>query len=212
MKKRLFDKSDLEAIEAKIREIETTTSGEIVVTTVRRSSAYRWIRWFYAAIGWASASVAFAWYAHQRHWGDTASPEIFLFDLLIAQALAALVCFWLPLRLILPRRAKAFAVQREARLAFLAANLSHTEKESGVLVFLSELEHRVEILADRGVHRVLGDAYWKARAEAIAQSIRNGRAREGLLAVLDQLGKDLARHFPASRGNPNELPDTVRTE
>lgn len=209
---RLFTPDDLKAIEAKIRDVEKTTCGEIVVASVPQSSAYRWIRWRFAAGGVVLASLVFSVNAYRNHWGDTAVPEILLFDLLLTQAVVGFLFSLLPLALIVPRAAKRFAVRRACRLRFLDANLPETERHSGVLLYISEMEHAVEVLADTGVNGKLGAAYWKSLADDVAKAISERRAKDGVLSALDRLGRDLATHFPPSANDRNELSDTVHTD
>jgi putative membrane protein len=211
MPRRLFKKEELERIEARIGEVEARTSGEIVTVVVRASSDYLWVRWLWAGIGAVLGSLAIV--ALERSGGRSANT----LELLETQVFGAVTGAWLSLlpplrRLVLPARQTAWRVHREALASFSAAGLHETRDRTGILVYLSELERRVVILADRGIHAQLGESYWKERVTEIVSGIRGSRAAEALLAALDKMGAELATHFPPRPVDRNELPNAVRTD
>jgi len=84
-----------------------------------------------------------------------------------------------------------------------------TEANNGVLLYLLLADHRIEIVADRGVASRVGEAQWRevcARMEArLREGDPEGAAVDGVAAV----SALLARHFPRAQGDTrrNELPD-----
>lgn len=83
-----------------------------------------------------------------------------------------------------------------------------TEDNAGVLVYLLLADHRVEIVADRGIHARVGAAAWEAICGAMQREFAAGRYEEGLRSGLAAISDLLAQHFPAGpEANPNELPD-----
>lgn len=84
-----------------------------------------------------------------------------------------------------------------------------TESNSGVLIYLLLAEHRIEIVADRGLARQVDAAHWRALADTMAQAFREQRFEAGLEQAIDAVSAALAAHFPLAEGqvNPNELPD-----
>lgn len=83
-----------------------------------------------------------------------------------------------------------------------------TEGNSGVLIYVQLVDRRVEILADRGIHRRVGDAPWQAICRAMEVDFGAGRFEAGALAGVTAVGALLARHFPAGDSNPDELPNS----
>jgi putative membrane protein len=88
--------------------------------------------------------------------------------------------------------------------------VTETRERSGVLLFLSEAERRVELLADRGIHERVGTEDWQALVNAVVESIRTGHAGDGIASAVDAIGARLAQHFPPSPDDINELPDEPR--
>lgn len=84
-----------------------------------------------------------------------------------------------------------------------------TEHNNGVLIYLLLAEHRVELVADRGIDRKVADARWDAVIGSMTEAFKAGRFEAGLDMAVDAVGDILAEHFPATPGepNPNELPD-----
>ncbi|MBX3607419.1 MAG: TPM domain-containing protein [Piscinibacter sp.] len=84
-----------------------------------------------------------------------------------------------------------------------------TELNNGVLIYLLLAEHRIEILADRGLNRHVDAAQWQALMERMRGSFRAGDFEAGLAAAVQTVDALLRAHFPLAEGqaNPNELPD-----
>ena len=83
-----------------------------------------------------------------------------------------------------------------------------TEHNSGVLVYVQLLDRRVEIVADRGIHARVGEAFWREICRRMEEAFREGQFEKGVLTALNEITVVLSGHFPASGDNPNELPDT----
>jgi uncharacterized membrane protein len=84
-----------------------------------------------------------------------------------------------------------------------------TEHNNGVLIYLLLAEHAIEIVADRGLARVVPPEHWQQVLAGMRGAFREGRFEQGLLQAVDAVDAVLARHFPLAPGqaNPNELPD-----
>lgn len=99
---------------------------------------------------------------------------------------------------------------RERALAmFGKLRVWDTERNNGVLIYLLLAEHRIEIVADRGLSRKVDAATWQRIVDAMRESFRAGRFEEGLNAAIDAVDALLRQHFALAPGavSPNELPD-----
>jgi uncharacterized membrane protein len=85
-----------------------------------------------------------------------------------------------------------------------------TENNNGVLLYLLLAEHRIEIVADRGLARHVPRERWQELVASMSAAFRQGRFEPGLEQAIDAVDALLRRHFPLAPGNtnPNELPDT----
>ncbi|MBK8323156.1 MAG: TPM domain-containing protein [Betaproteobacteria bacterium] len=82
-----------------------------------------------------------------------------------------------------------------------------TEENTGVLVYVLLADHKVEIVADRGVGARVSPAEWQGICRAMQESFRAGRFEEGALEGVTAISLKLEEHFPAREANENELPD-----
>jgi uncharacterized membrane protein len=107
-------------------------------------------------------------------------------------------------------RQKTTARQRALHL-FSTLHVWDTEHNNGVLIYLLLAEHRIEILADRGIMDRAGAEVWPEIAQQLGAQLREGHFEQGLGQAIEAVTQVLATHFPADpdKGNPNELPDHV---
>ncbi len=82
-----------------------------------------------------------------------------------------------------------------------------TEHNNGVLVYLLLAEREVEIIADRGIDRLVGEAEWERLCRIMEEHFRAGEFERGVLEAVANIGLHCERHYPLKGDNPNELPD-----
>jgi uncharacterized membrane protein len=82
-----------------------------------------------------------------------------------------------------------------------------TEHNNGVLIYVLLADKDVEIVADRGVDRRVGQDTWQVICHAMESAFREGRFEEGAIDGITAINKLLAQHFPRRTVGPNELPD-----
>jgi uncharacterized membrane protein len=82
-----------------------------------------------------------------------------------------------------------------------------TEENAGVLVYLLLADRDVEIVADRGIDRVVDTTTWQAICTRMEASFRDSRFTEGVATGVADISELLARHFPRTAHGANEIPD-----
>jgi uncharacterized membrane protein len=84
-----------------------------------------------------------------------------------------------------------------------------TEHNNGVLIYLLLAEHRIEIVADRGLARHVPQSQWDALVATMREHFRARRFEQGLSEAVDAVDALLTQHFALAPGqaNPNELTD-----
>lgn len=82
-----------------------------------------------------------------------------------------------------------------------------TELNNGVLIYLLLADRSVEVIADRGIQRIVGDAGWQAICVAMEPFFKNGQFELGVLHGVDQVGTLMQQHYPVRHDDQNELPD-----
>lgn len=104
------------------------------------------------------------------------------------------------------------AVRERALRAFYEKGLYKTKANTGVLFFISLLEHKVWVLADKGINEKIDQQTLNAFAHSVSKGIKEGRACDTLCQAIREAGEILAKHFPLTPGDTNELTDHVITE
>lgn len=107
----------------------------------------------------------------------------------------------------LPALLAGETAHQRALEVFSALRVWDTERNSGVLVYLLLADHKLEIVADRGINARVGADAWREIAHEMELAFRGGRYVEGLDRGLARIGQLLTANFPAEGENPNELPD-----
>jgi putative membrane protein len=110
-------------------------------------------------------------------------------------------------RIVIPRKVQASSVTRHALRCFTETGVYETMEHSGILIFVSYLEHQVRIVADKGISQKIPQDLWNIIADDLSAEIKIGHAKEGFISAVEKCGELLAEHFPAHTENPNELPD-----
>ena len=83
-----------------------------------------------------------------------------------------------------------------------------TEENCGVLVYLLLADRDVEIVADRGIHRIVGETAWTAICTRMEAAFGEGRFADGVVAGVAEISALLAQHYPRTGdGGANELSD-----
>ncbi len=86
-----------------------------------------------------------------------------------------------------------------------------TEHNNGVLIHLLLADHRIEVVADRGLSQHVPPETWQALADLLGQALAQGHVEAGLQQAIARVGELLHAHFPAPRHapNPDELPNSI---
>lgn len=102
-------------------------------------------------------------------------------------------------------------IRQRAMAWFGRLRIWDTESNNGVLIYLLLAEHAIELVADRGVDRLVDQAEWEAIVARLGQRLKGGDFEGGVTAALEEVSALLVRHFPADRASlsANELPDVV---
>jgi putative membrane protein len=202
-----FDDAAREALRDCVREIEKTSDAELVLIVRVRSGSYRHADYLFGSI-LAFAGLNFLLFSpvsFQVYWVAIDIAILFGLGALLSSRSNTIR------RLLTNNRHRKEAVRTGAAAMFYEAGIANTAAEMGVLVYLSLLERRLELIADRGVLKGMPALDWNRILFELHQAGKKP-APETLLKGLRDLGDLLAQHLPATGENPNELPDMPRFE
>lgn len=213
----IIDSLDEERVQEAVRQAEERTAGEIVPVVVPRSDTYEVATWRGAVLGGLLALVgALLVVQFYSGWGLgwLYTPWGLAFVVLGGGVLGgSLTTLVRPLH----RRAAGHdlldeTVHRRALQAFVEEEVFDTRDRTGILLFVSLLEHRVEVLGDAGINQQVDPDDWIEIVECIREGIRHERFTDGLVEAVEMCGRLLERRGVGIRpDDENELPNTVRT-
>jgi putative membrane protein len=202
-----FDSAARKALTKCIREIEKHTDAELVLIVRARSRSYAAANYLFGALlAFAGLNfLLFSPFNFHQYWVPIDIALLFVLGAYVSSRSNAI-------RRWLTRKSVRNKSVREAAAAmFYEAGIANTQAEMGVLVYLSLLERRLELIADRGILRGVPALEWNQALFELHQAGKQPHP-ETLLAGLEKLGVLLEQHIPASPENPNELPDAPRFE
>lgn len=202
-----FDQAACDNLSDCVRDIEKATNVELVIAVRSRSGSYRHADYLFGAI-LAYAGILFLLFSPwliKPYWGAVEVAGLFLLGVFISSKSNAIR------RLLTSKEERAQKVREGAAAMFYEAGIANTAAEMGVLVYLSLMERRLELLADRGVLKAAPPLEWNEHAFDLQQAGRRPHP-ETFLKTLRAFGAMLAKHIPATGENPNELGDLPRFE
>ena len=197
----LLDKNAQETLAQTIGEQEKRTDAELVTVLARQADDYRYVTLLWAALLSLLVPAALLFLPV---WLTPFEGLLLQWGVLLVLA----VLFRLkPVQFrVVPRRLQRMRAAGLARQAFLEQGLHRTRGGTGLLIFVSEAEHYVEILADQGIARHVDDSEWQTIVDAFIARVKAGRVAEGFQECVAACGDKLATHVPATE-QKNELPN-----
>ena len=197
----LLNKNAQETLSRSIGEQEKRTDAELVTVLARQADDYRYVTLLWAALLSLLVPVALLFLPV---WLTPFEALLLQWGVLLVLA----VLFRLkPVQFrVVPRRLQRMRAAGLARQAFLEQGLHRTRGGTGLLIFVSEAEHYVEILADQGIARHVDDSEWQTIVDAFIARVKAGRVAEGFQECVAACGDKLATHVPPTE-QKNELPN-----
>ena len=206
-----------------VAKAERESDGEIVTIVAPRSDAYHDVGLHYAVLGmllvpgllailpqrtidWA-AGLALGWNAELAR----GVAMLFLFAILtLVFLILRFGLAYLPLRMALtPGATKTRRVRRRAIELFKAGTERRTRGRTGILLYLSLLEHRAESVADEAIHSQVEPEVWGEAMAVLIEEVKAGRPGEGMARAVERIGAVLALCLPPRQDNPNEISDRL---
>ncbi len=212
--KDIITEVDLERIKEAVATAEKQTSGEIVPYIVAKSASHEVAIWrgagLFALLAYAMV-LGIRWFSG---WGGSQLTEGMVPVLLIiaSAAIGAVLTYWIPTikRRLAGLDRLAIATHRRAMQAFVEKEVFATRERTGILLFVSLLEHRIEVIGDTGINEKVDPDDWIGVVTTIQQHIKTGKLAEGLVQGIHQCGNLLEKAGVAIRSDDtNELADNV---
>lgn len=197
----LLDVQEQARVAAAIAAVERRTDAELVTVLARRADRYWFIPTLWAAL---LALLTPALLALTPLW--LSGRDLLTVQWLVFVVLAIALHLPAVAPRLIPRAIGHHRAALLARAQFLANGLHHTEAASGLLIFVSEAERYVEILADRGISGRVPEGTWQVIVDTFTARIKAGEVCDGFIECIESCGRILEDQLPLTR-DKNELPD-----
>jgi len=221
MRRLNFSESELQEIGRAVKEAESETAGEIKVAFIRESYDYAKYELFFALItGFLSLGIILLFRGNieilirNMFWEYSSLYTAVFFGI---SPFVVITVFYLLAnlrfmdRIIVPRKIMNRKVYERAIRYFTESGIFNTRDRTGILIFLSFLERRVELIADRGISSKIPQERWDGIVNQITEGIKKGKTVEHLVVSVRECGAILseADQFPIKPDDENELADDV---
>jgi putative membrane protein len=203
---KFFTDAEKERIQQAVSVAESKTAGEIVPLIATSSARYTEIELLGLVAG-LFVGIIIEWF-----WSDPWGSEY----LNLWPIIGAFVGFFVGRmqsvkRLVASKNRIGEAVHIFALASFSEYGLHYTREHTGILILVSLLEHRVEVLADRGINAKVEKGTWDEIVHILTAGLKSGHACDAFCKAIERCGEILAAHFPRAADDKDELPNRLVT-
>jgi len=214
-----ISEADHAAINHAVQQAESQTSAEIIPVIAASSGRYDrsediaglWLALLGLVVVWVgfanTAAAPDSWAQPSPYWELVA----YLLTVVVGFLLGALLAGRSDVirRLLTPAAQLRDEVQSRARAVFFDQRVHHTAGSTGVLVYVSVLEHRAVVLTDQRVLERVGQSQIDAWCDEFTHRLKGGPLSAALCETIHSIGQTLAQSLPRTADDVNELPDAL---
>ena len=215
MKKFKFSEEEKVRIKDAVAELEKTTSGELVLYFARKSDNYPGSGWKFSAIVGSGTALIIGLLSYLWLLPTWLNPLVISSLILSLMILAYLLAIFIPdLRLSLASgHIISQRVLTKARDVFLQEEVFKTKDRIGILIYISEFEHKVVVLGDTEINKKITKKDWKHIVDTIVLGIKHQQIAQGIINSVTICQDLLIQNgFTNVEKEDNELPDDIRVE
>jgi len=204
-----------ERISRLVGEAEAESGGEISVTIIPESDDYAFRELLFALASGILTYVLLAVFINpfgrliDRLFWNVSVLTLPLLMLTISFIVGAIFYFLFQIpsldRLVVGRKRMAEAVRRRALRHFVEAETFNTVDRTGILLFISNLERRVELIADKGIDSLVSPKTWNKIVADLVDGMKRKQTETALASAIRTIGELISTHVPRRPDDRNEL-------
>jgi len=149
-------------------------------------------------------------------WGMSAwSAQIMPLTMIFGALLFAGAAWALPAlqRFLIPADRLIESVHARAQQAFLENEVFRTRERTGILIFVSLFEHRVEVVGDAGINAKVDADDWADVVADVVGGIKSGDPTTGMVSAIERCGQLLEKAGVTRReDDEDELPNAPQIQ
>jgi uncharacterized membrane protein len=85
-----------------------------------------------------------------------------------------------------------------ADLEFRKLRLENASDKNSLLIFLAPKSQKFAVVGGTALYEKVGQSWWDELITVMARHFKEGRYTDGLVAAIEEAGRALKKHFPAS--------------
>jgi len=214
-----LSKDDMKKIGSAVKKAESKTSGEIATAMIKESYNYAIYELIFAVIiGFLYFVIIMFFTGSIEQWLQEKFWDYSVNYLIMFYGFSTFIVITLFYfignissidRLIVPKKIRQQKIQERSIRYFMESGVYNTKDRTGILIFISIMEHRVELLADSGINEKIPKEKWQNIVDNILAGIKQKQIAKHLIESIDECGNLLAEHFPIKDDDKNELTDDI---
>lgn len=96
-----------------------------------------------------------------------------------------------------------------AAFVFARLGMHKTNLRNGVLIYIAVEDHKLAILGDAGINKLVGPNFWNSTLSGMQVAFSSGKAHTGLVNAIQEVGNLLSEYFPYQSDDVNELTNEI---
>ena len=208
-----FSEIQKDNVRKAIQDLESHSSGEIVPYFTYRSDPYNEAKWKSAVILslFGAILLAAASYSWMLPFAVTPLEDAIYIGVLMLIGYFIPIVFPQTIRFLINDNVLHRRVMHHAETVFLEEEVFKTRDRTGVLIYVSELEHEVVVLADSGINEKVSPKDWEKVTDHVIDGIKHKKVDEGLVKAIEACKQLLINNgFTVRPDDSNELSDDLR--
>jgi putative membrane protein len=202
---KFLSESDKKRIQDAVKEVEKTTSGEIVPMIASTSYTYpvsNFIGSFTFALIIALLTVFILKNENLWFFLSVFMPAFIIMYVIIK--------YCLPVKkLFISDKEINEEVEEAAINQFFRHQLYKTKDQTGVLIYISIFERKVWVLADSGINNKVDTSVWQEVVNIIVSGIKEKKQGEAIPQAIEKVGQILCTNFPCKSDDTDELSNLI---
>ncbi len=214
-----LNKDDMKKISSAVKNAEGKTSGEIATAMIKESYNYAIYELMFAVIIGFLYFIVMMFFVgnieqllQEKFWDYSVNYLVMFYG--FSTFIVITIFYFIGNissidRLIVPKKLRNRKVRERATRYFMESGVYNTKDRTGILIFISIMERRVELLADSGINDKISPEKWQNIVDNILTGIRRKEIADHLVESINECGNLLAEHFPIQTDDKNELTDDI---
>lgn len=101
------------------------------------------------------------------------------------------------------------SIRQLAETEFARLNMNATRDRTGILLYMCLQSREFIVLADQGIHSLVGDSPWEQIKDMLVDYFKQGEYCSGIMEAVKRMGNILSPHFPIKPDDTNEISNRV---